>query len=226
MDPRTAAFTAELEKLAAEAVSSRSVLATKLQPGDIIISSSDKPSAKASKVERVGGGVFSAISRSRYGDTAHASIYTGDGKAVQMFEKLHVVPFSVVVKNRDAKVFRPTASRKDRALAASRALAFVDAIGDRAEYAKPLWLLKLLAADTKTLSPLVKKEHDSEIKEDRVICSNTVSMAYKGIVDFHHDKPHGYITPSDLATSKKVTEVATYYNPRRWDPKRRMWGKP
>lgn len=224
------AFSDELRKLAADkgtpaVVTSRAELDAKLQPGDIIISSPNKAEANASKVERAGGAVFTGISQAAYGDSAHASIYTGKGTAVEMFSRLAKVPLATVVKNRDAKVFRPSASKKERALAAARAQAFAETVGERAEYAKPLWLLKLLAADTKTLRPLVVGSHDEELKKSRPICSNTVSMAYKGIIDFHDEKPHGYITPNDLATSRHVTEVATYYNPKRWDAKKRRWGK-
>lgn len=212
-------------KSAAEALSSRAELRKKLQPGDIIISSTNKPSKDATVVERIGGQVFSGISRAAYGDNAHASIYVGKGEAVEMFDRLAKVPLSKVISNRDAKVFRPLVERETRAIAARRAREFAAERGETAEYARPAWLLKLLAADTSTLRPLVRGSHDEEMKKNRVICSNTVSAAYKGIVNFRHDKPHGYITPTDLASSPRVEEVATYFNPRRWDPQRRIWKK-
>ncbi len=211
-----------LKKAASAEVSSLRDLKRRLKPGDILVTSPIKNTqdARTSPLKYVGEAAFKGVNRALYGDDAHASIYLGDGKALEMRKDLRVKSLGAALDGRDAKIVRPTVGAKKRELAVQRALAFKAELGDKANYPGTGWLLKLLAADT-PLKGAVASSHANGLDRGQVTCSNTISTAYHGIVDFA-DKPHGFVTPKDLSTSAKVTEVAKFLNRKRWDKEQRQ----
>lgn len=213
-----------VQKAAAAQFASIAEMHKALKPGDIIVTSPIANTADRgeSPVAWAGEEVFKQLNHKFYGDDAHAAIYVGDGQAVEMRSKLELKPIAKALTSRDAKVLRPMVEDETRALAAKRAKALVSAKGGTAKYPGNTWLLKLLAADTR-LGKTVASSHDAGIKKDQMTCSNAISTAYKGLVNFHADKPHGFITPKDLVQSPKTEEVGTFLNRKRWDKERRAW---
>lgn len=212
----------EHEKAAGD-TSSLSELRESLQPGDILITSPIKNTSDPRKnpLKWAGEAAFKGVNRALYGDDAHSALYVGDDKAVEFRRKLQKVPLKDVTAARDVKVLRPEASAEVRREAAERMVALQKSKqGRSARYASLPWQLKLLAADT-SLRPLVAMSHDAELKDNRPICSNIISEVYKDHVVFDPKKPHGFITPKDLATSPRVSHVINFINKKRWDAERR-----
>lgn len=209
---------------AAEDVSTVSGFVAQARPGDVILTSQGPviPDPNRSAASLAIEKTFDTVNRWRSGvDNTHSSMYVGGGKAVELVSsgQVRLRPVQRVVTVRDAKLIRPNVTAAAGRAAAKKMLEFAkrkDEIG----YASKPWLGKLLLSDT-PLRRFVLEDHDSDIKQNKAICSNLVSKAYDGVVDFHDEKPHGYITPRDILESKNTSQVAKFINKRRWDAERR-----
>lgn len=201
----------------AKLYTSQKTLLADLQPGDILTTTASKNDhdPKKDPLAWASEAVFKGVSRGLYGERAHTAIYVGDGKVVEMFDKLQKVPLSKAVARRDVWVSRPKVPADVRARAAARADGMHLAVGSEAEYHSPAWLLKLLIND-KVDKRLFKGDADKGFDTKKYICSNLVAKAYEGDVAFT-DKPTGFHTPTDIATSSQNAPVGTYMNTKRWD---------
>ncbi len=213
----------EHEKAAEDVTSVKSFVA-QARPGDVILTSQGPvlPNPNRTAAGLVLEKTFDTLNRWRSGvDNTHSSMYVGNGKAVELVSsgQVRLRPVSRVVTVRDAKLIRPNVTAAEGRAAAKKMLEFAkrkDEIG----YASKPWLGKLLLSDT-PLRRFVLEDHDADLKQNKAICSNLVSKAYDGVVDFHDEKPHGYITPRDILESKNTAQVAKFINKRRWDAERR-----
>lgn len=213
----------EHEKAAAD-VSTVKDFVTQARPGDVILTSQGPvlPNPNRTAVGLALEKTFDTLNRWRSGvDNTHSSMYVGGGKAVELVSsgQVRLRPVRRVVTVRDAKLIRPNVTAAEGRAAAKKMLEFAkrkDEIG----YASKPWLGKLLLSDT-PLRSFVLEDHDADLKQNKAICSNLVSKAYDGVVNFHDEKPHGYITPRDILESKNVTHVGKFLNKKRWDIERR-----
>lgn len=213
----------EHEKAAAD-VSTVKGFVEQARPGDIILTSQGPvlPNPKRTAVGLALEKTFDTLNRWRSGvDNTHSSMYVGGGKAVELVSsgQVRLRPVRRVVTVRDAKLIRPNVTAAEGRAAAKKMLEFAER-KDEIGYASKPWLGKLLLSDT-PLRSFVLEDHDADLKQNKAICSNLVSKAYDGVVAFHDEKPHGYITPRDILESKNVTHVGKFLNKKRWDIERR-----
>lgn len=193
-----------------------------LKPGDIIITSRIENTQDKDKdpLKWFGEEVFKGINQAMYGEDAHAAIYTGKGKAVDMRADLRSVSLATALERRDARFVRPDVPPQVREAAAQRAVALQKALGTNAQYADNSWMLKLVANELSNKKLFQKAEND-QVEKNKYICSNLVAKTYAGDVKFVEGRDVGFVTPKDLSRSPKVKEVAVYANPERWDKHRR-----
>lgn len=204
-----AVYDAFFSKLAELVTTSKDEWKKNLKPGDIFITTHGKPSD-------IGDRAFQAFSRSIQGEVSHAGMYVGDGKIVEMSNKMHHRDIDGQIAGRDAWIVRPNLPKKDREDAANKMRDVAASYKRKADYSSVPFLLKVVAQGAVN-KRLFKDQGEQEIEKQRFICSNLVTHAYKDKVDFVPGKGRGYVIPRDLLESKKVKRIARLVNPGRHD---------
>lgn len=221
MDARYAAFVEEFEKLAAEVVRTRSALESHLKPGDILVTTNAPTHHGGSLAGRVADRVLKFGIRTVYGDAGHAAIYTGDGKTVEMSNKLKHWDLSRSTRGKDVHVFRPDADTKTRKAVARALVLKAEEQGKSIRYVPPSTLAKALVEEF--MGRKVYDDKTSPAGEDqRYTCTNVIAAAYKDHgVDLAPKKTVALVSPTDFITSDRTTKVVSYINPLRHDRERR-----
>ena len=198
-----AAFTDELQKIAdVEKTRTLSAFEKELEPGDVLLTSLNKP-------QSMKGRVFRRLSNIIQGDRGHAALYAGDGKVfeTQFGEKAKLKHLRQVVQNRDVSAYRPkaTAEQKIKALQRAREMLGAPYGGTFGVFTKMLL--------SKYLPLSARKPKDTK---DRLYCSNMVTRAYD--TSFGLKRHPELIYPSELLSAPKLTHVAEFRNWGRHQP--------
>lgn len=209
------AFAGELQKIAEAVVSSVKDLKRNLQPGDILVTTMNPRKDWGSMSGNLGDLIFRMGSRGIQGDYTHVGMYVGDGRVVEMRDRMHNHKLENSLRNLSAKVVRPEIPARARQRAAQRMKDLSHEMRD-AEYSSPTFLARMIAANV--LPKKIMGDGMDEIERKALTCSGIVAHAYGDKVDFSDGKKGpGYVMPKDILRSNHTKVVATYDNPRRSD---------
>lgn len=189
-------------------------LEAKLEVGDIFVSSMAPPKNARSIQEKV----FRSVSSGAQGDWTHTGLYVGDGKIVEMRDRMQTRSLPRAFKAVDAKFIRPNLPAAARAAAANKLLALSKSKkGRAARYATKGTLARALL-EHKTPRKMLD---DTKVRaSNRYTCSHLVADSYAGAVDFADGKSDaGFVMPVDLDRSPKTRDVVIYRNRGRKDRK-------
>ena len=207
MDPVYHAF---FTKLAEEVVTSRAELQKRLEPGDILVTSTAK---SKSILDRA----WDMASRSVQGDKTHASMYVGGGKVVEMINGIRHRPLEESLRRIEGVALRPNLHKAVRAAVAKKLVVRIQSEGDQLQYNSLPFVAKAVAERYAT-KRLFK---DDTTEPGRYTCSGLIADAYKDKMRIVPNKGTGYAIPRDFLESPMLTPVVTYRNSKRHDIARR-----
>lgn len=188
-----------------------------LKPGDIFVSGPE-PIKDKSLGARVFGRLYQKGYKLLQGEAAHTGVYVGDGKIIEARYPSGVRHrrLSSALSRMNAEFIRPDASTAERTSVANKLKEMATNKHDYA-YASTPFFLKVVAR-LALPDGAFDDSHKEDLERNKVMCSNLVSSAYEGVVDFNANKPVGYITPKDIAESSAVKPIVRYRARKAWKP--------